>query len=294
MSKGGAGRVSDAMRSLIEARGGVVLADTHVKRVIVREGAAVGVETSGGRSYSASRAVVANLSPHSLFGPLVEPEALPSSFLSRIRAFRYGVGTFVVYLALSKPLEWCAGGDLSRFNTVHVNGSVEQMAAACGQALAGLLPARPLLIVNQVSATDPSRAAGGGCVARIHSRPFPARIIGDTVGTIAGAGWDEAKDAVADRLLDQLAEHAPNVRENLLARHVASPLDLERDNPNWVGGDCGSGSNHLDQSYMLRPVRGWTRYEMPIRRLYMVGSSTWPSGGTHGMSGYLLAKRLSS
>ena len=82
------------------------------------------------------------------------------------------------------------------------------------------------------------------------------------------------------------------MKEDLLDRHVTSPLDLERDNPNWVGGDCGSGSNHLDQNYFLRPFRGWTRYQMPVKRLYMIGSSTWPSGGTHGMSGYLLAQRL--
>ena len=155
-----------------------------------------------------------------------------------------------------------------------------------------LIPERPLLILNQLTATDPSRTPHGQAIVRIHARPFPAQIAGDAAGRITATDWDEAKEEVADRLLDQLAEHAPSVKEDLLARHVASPLDLQRDNPNWVGGDCGSGSNHLDQNYFLRPVRGWTRYQMPIEGLYMIGSSTWPSGGTHGMSGYLLAQRL--
>ena len=217
---------------------------------------------------------------------------MPAGFLRRVKRFRYGIGTFIVYMALSRPLQWNAGAHVASFNTVHVGGDVDDLATSYGQWQRHLLPARPLLIVNQLSATDPSRAPDGQCVVRIHARPFPARIAGDAKGEIQTRDWDAAKEAVADRLLGQLAEHAPNAVSDLLARHVRSPLDLERDNPNWVGGDCNSGSNHLDQNYFMRPFPGWTRYAMPLRRLYMIGSSTWPSGGTHGMSGYLLARRL--
>jgi len=195
-------------------------------------------------------------------------------------------------MALSRPLQWNAGDQITSFNTVHVGAYVDDLGTSYQQAERGYLPARPLLIINQLSATDPSRAPNGRCVARIHARPFPAYIVGDAAGRIEVRDWDAAKEAIADRLIDHLAEYAPNVRTDLLARHVRSPLDLERDNPNWVGGDCGSGSNHLDQNYFLRPFPGWSRYEMPIKGLYMIGSSTWPSSGTHGMSGYLLARRL--
>jgi phytoene dehydrogenase-like protein len=74
--------------------------------------------------------------------------------------------------------------------------------------------------------------------------------------------------------------------------HCLSPLDLERENPNLVGGDCGSGSHHLDQNYFFRPFPGWSRYTTPVRRLYMVGASTWPGSGVNAASGYLLAYRL--
>jgi phytoene dehydrogenase-like protein len=292
IAEGGAGRVSETMRSLIEARGGTVLTGAQVRRIVVREGTAVAVETAAGESYSASRAVIGNLSPHAMFGSLVADEHLPARFRTRVQKFRYGIGTFIVYLALARPLQWRAGDHIASFNTVHVNGEVDAMAAAYAQWSEGHIPSRPLLIVNQPSATDPTRAPAGQCVVRIHSRPFPAQIAGDAAGAITARGWDEAREAVADRLIDQLAEVAPNVREDLMGRHVRSPLDLQRDNPNWVGGDCGSGSNHLDQAYFLRPFPGWSRYRMPIHRLYMVGSSTWPSGGTHGMSGYLLARQL--
>jgi phytoene dehydrogenase-like protein len=129
-------------------------------------------------------------------------------------------------------------------------------------------------------------------VARIHARAFPARIAGDSAGKIKQAEWDGAKDYVADRLIDLLREHAPNAREVLLAHHSVSPLDLERGNANLVGGDCNGGSHHLDQHYFRRPVPGWSRYRTPIRRLYMIGSSTWPGGGITASSGYLLAREL--
>jgi phytoene dehydrogenase-like protein len=292
VAEGGAGHVSQAMRSLIERHGGTVVTGSEARKIVVRDGTAVAVETVAGECYSASRAIIGNLSPQSLFGRLVSDDQLPTGFRRRVKRFRYGIGTFIVYMALSRPLQWNAGQHIASFNTVHVGGNVDDLATCYRHARQGLLPARPLLIVNQLSATDPSRAPDGQCVTRIHARPFPARIAGDATGEIQARDWDAAKEAVADRLLGQLADHAPNVFADLLARHVRSPLDLERDNPNWVGGDCNSGSNHLDQNYFMRPFPGWTRYEMPIRRLYMIGSSTWPSGGTHGMSGYLLARRL--
>jgi phytoene dehydrogenase-like protein len=129
-------------------------------------------------------------------------------------------------------------------------------------------------------------------IARIHSRAFPGAFSGDAAGRISAKTWDAAKEAVADRLVAQLAEHAPNVNGALLARHAVSPTDLERDNPNFVGGDCASGSQHVDQNYFWRPAFGWSSYRTPIKRLYMIGSSTWPGSGIHGSSGYLLASRL--
>ena len=293
VAEGGAGNVSAAMHRLIERYGGTVLAGTAATKIIARQGAATAVETSEGQTYSASRAIIGNLSPKSMFGQLVDYEDLPPAFASRIQKFRYGIGTFIVHMALSRPLQWLAGPDVTRFNTVHVGGDIDSLALGYHQAMERrLIPERPLLILNQLTATDPTRAPEGQAIVRIHARPFPAQIAGDAAGRITATDWDNAKEAVADRLLDQLSEHAPNVKEVLLARHIASPLDLQRDNPNWVGGDCGSGSNHLDQNYFLRPVRGWTRYQMPLDNLYMIGSSTWPSGGTHGMSGYLLSQRL--
>ena len=84
----------------------------------------------------------------------------------------------------------------------------------------------------------------------------------------------------------------PAYVKSMLHRAVFSPLDLERENPNLIGGDSLSGSHHLDQNFFLRPVPGWSRYRTPVRNLYLCGASTWPGGGTGAGSGFLLAKSL--
>ena len=71
-----------------------------------------------------------------------------------------------------------------------------------------------------------------------------------------------------------------------------APLDLERENPNLIGGDSLSGSHHLDQNFFLRPVAGWSRYRTPVKGLYLCGASTWPGAGTGAGSGFMLAKML--
>jgi phytoene dehydrogenase-like protein len=292
VAEGGAGAIPAALRRLIEQQGGTILTGAEVTRINVENRRAVAVTTGQGASLSAGRAVIANVTPRNLFGGLVAAESLPAGFLRRIGRFRYAPGTFVVHLALDRKLAWRAAEDLAEFNYVHVGGGGDDIARSYSQSLAGQIPARPMLVVSQTTQIDASRAPTGMHVARIHARAFPATIAGDAAGQIAGRDWDSVKEQVGDRLVDLLAEQAPNLKDILLARHIVSPLDLERGNPNLIGGDCNGGSHHLDQHYFFRPLLGWSRYRTPIRHLYMVGASTWPGGGVNAASGYLLAKQL--
>lgn len=291
--QGGAGCLMTAMRSLIEKYGGQVVTGTKVGGIETRSGVAVGVMTAAG-SISAAKAVIANVTPQRLFGDLVSVDQLPSRFYRRISKFRYAVGTFVLHLALSDKLRWKAAEDLSDFSYVHVEGTTAAIEAAYNQALSGYLPARPMLVVSQPSSIDPSRAPANRYIARIHARAFPSQIRGDAAGVIEATDWDTIKDAVTDRLLAMLAEHAPNIRSVLLSKYAVSPADLERQNPNLIGGDCNGGSHHLSQNYFFRPAFGWTGYQTPIHQLYMIGASQWPGSGVNAASGYLLAQQLLS
>jgi phytoene dehydrogenase-like protein len=126
----------------------------------------------------------------------------------------------------------------------------------------------------------------------VQVRALPSEIRGDAAGEIAASNWDEAREPYAARVLAKLERYAPGLGALILGRQVYSPLDLERANPNLVGGDSLAGSHHLRQNFLWRPFPNWSRYRMPLGNLYMVGAATWPGAGTHGVSGYLAAQQM--
>jgi phytoene dehydrogenase-like protein len=292
LGEGGARTMIDAMAALLERHGGGIVTGAEVERIEIRGGRATAAIIRGGERYEAERAIVANVTPRALYGALVPSDALPAAFRRRIAGFRYGPGTLMVHLALDELPRWAAGEEARTYSYVHLGPYLEDMSLAYAQATAGHLPARPTLVVGQPTAVDPTRAPEGKHVLWVQARVLPATIRGDAAGEIEADGWDEAKEAYADRVLDLLEGHAPGVRDLVLERHVLSPLDLERANPNLVGGDQIGGSHHPMQNFFLRPVPGWSRYRTPIESLYVCGAATWPGAGVGAGSGYLLAKEL--
>jgi phytoene dehydrogenase-like protein len=291
IGKGGADTIVNAMVGALKSKRGELLLGDRVARVEVTGGAATGVTLESGKRLDA-KTIIANAHPRIVFGDLVPRDASRAKFERDIGAFRAGPGTMMVHLALDGLPDWRAGTALCSFAYVHVAPDLEMMSRVYAEASAGLLPAEPALVVGQPTAIDPSRAPSGKHVLWVQVRVLPAEIRGDALGRIVARNWDEAREAYADRVLDILEGYAPGLRRHVLGRSVFSPLDLERENPNLIGGDNLSGSHHLDQNFFMRPVAGWSRYRTPVRNLYLCGASTWPGAGTGAGSGFMLAKML--
>jgi len=287
--RGGADTVVSALARAIAAAGGEVRLGAPVETIVVEGGTARGVVLAGGERIDAASAVIGNLHPRVLFGGLVPADSAAAQRLARLRP---GPATMMIHCALSNLPAWSAGAELRRFAYVHLAPSLAAMAKTYTEALDGLLPAEPALVVGQPTAIDPLRAPPGRHVLWVQVRVLPSQVRGDAAGQIAGSQWDEIKEAYADRVVGMIERYAPGFAASILARTVLSPADLERDNPNLVGGDSLGGSHHLDQNFFFRPAFGWSRYRTPIERLYMVGASTWPGGGTGAGSGFMLAKSL--
>lgn len=292
IGQGGADTIIKSMVDLLRAKGGELILNAPVQSIITSGGAATGVQLADGRVLSARRAVIANVNPKNVFGALLPNGAAPQAFESKVQAFRPGLGTMMIHLALKELPQWLAGEELRKYAYVHVAPDMAMMSRVYAEAAEGLLPAEPVLVVGQPTALDPSRAPQGQHVLWIQVRVLPAVIKGDSLGTIGATHWDEAGEAYAERVLDVLERYAPGVRQNILAQEVFSPLDLERENPNLIGGDSVSGSHHLDQNFIFRPVAGYSRYRTPIKSLYLCGASTWPGAGTGAGSGFMLANLL--
>jgi len=292
IGQGGADTMIKAMVARLEALGGTVELNAEVTEIIRTGGGASGVRLASGETVETKRAVVAGVTPAALVGKLLPGGTGDAGYDRGAQEFRYGPGTMMVHLALSGLPDWTAGEELKRFAYVHLAPDLDMMARAYSEAIAGFLPAEPVLVVGQPTAIDPSRAPAGKHILWVQVRVLPAEIRGDAAGKIAARGWDAAKDAYADRVVDILEGYAPGTREKILGRQVESPADLERRNPNLVGGDNLAGSHHLSQNFLFRPIPGWARYRTPVKDLYLIGASTWPGAGTGAGSGYMLAKTL--
>ena len=288
---GGAQTLADAMADAAKEAGARIHTGDAVTRVMIEGGRAIGVETAAGATFRAKRAVVADTGPLALFRDLAGEDTVPRRYLDGLRAYRYGSGVFKLDAALDGPIPWKAEG-LEGCGVVHVTGDVDAMARTSYEVRRGMLPQSPLLIVGQQSVADPTRAPEGKHTLWLECH-VPGSPAGDAAGTIAASGWNEStRDAFEERVFARLEEHAPGLRERVIASAVHTPADLERANPNLVGGDVGGGSNALDQQLIFRPVTGWFRHRTPVKGLYLCSASTHPGGGVHGMCGRNCAQRV--
>jgi phytoene dehydrogenase-like protein len=90
------------------------------------------------------------------------------------------------------------------------------------------------------------------------------------------------------RIEAQIERFAPGFRDTILGRSSRPPAELERDNPNLVGGDIAGGAGDLRQ-LIFRPVARWNPYTTPAQGIYLCSASTPPGAGVHGMCGHLAA-----
>lgn len=295
LAEGGVGNMIKSMANIVEKNGGTIETGKRVNKILLQNGQALGVRSADGTEHHAKKSIVANVTPHQLVKELIPYQDLPSPYVEKSKKFRFGPGTMMIHLALNGPVEWAAGAEFNKFNYVHIAPYVQDLANTYTDAVNGVLPASPLMVVGQLSVSDPTRVPAGRHLLWIQVRLLPPIPLADSVtgsGAIAPKPWPEIKEAYADRVLQKLETYAPGITGKILKRVVFSPNDLENGNPNLVGGDSLAGSHQLDQFYMFRPFAGWSRYETPIDGLYMVGASTWPGAGLHGTSGYLLGKDL--
>jgi phytoene dehydrogenase-like protein len=288
----GADTIVRALVGCLKAAGGELLLGRTVEAIEQAGERATGVRLVDGERLTAQRAVIANVHPRLVFGGLLAKDGRRATFDARVARFRSGPSTMMIHLALSGLPDWKAGKELQRFAYVHLAPSYAVMTSAYTEGMSGLLPREPVLVVGQPTVVDPSRAPAGQHVLWVQVRVLPAQIRGDAAGEIMATHWDDAKEAYADRVIALIERYAPCLSSKILGRAVMSPLDLERENPNLIGGDSVSGSHHLDQNFMFRPVFGWSRYATPVKGLYLVGASTWPGGGLNAGSGFMLAKML--
>jgi phytoene dehydrogenase-like protein len=196
---------------------------------------------------------------------------LPAGYVRRLRRYRYGPGAFKLDWALDGPIPWRDPRCLEA-STVHLGGTLEEIAAAEAAVWRGEHPERPFVLVVQQSEFDATRAPAGKHTGYAYCH-VPAGSTADLTG-------------VVER---QIERFAPGFRDRILARHTMRTRDLQDENPNYVGGAITGGVADLWQ-FFARPVARLDPYSTPNPRLFLCSASTPPGGGVHGMCGYFAAR----
>ena len=249
--RGGAQRLSNALASYLRSLGGEILTGERVTTIDALP----------------ARTILCDLSPRPLLA--IAGHAFPPSYRRRLERYRYGMGVFKVDWALAAPIPW-RDSAVARAGTVHLGGSLDEIAASERAAWEGRVSERPFVLLAQQSLFDPSRAPEGRHTAWGYCH-VPSGTTIDRLPAIEA----------------QIERFAPGFRDRVLARHVMTPADLERRNPNFVGGDIAAGVTDISQ-FFTRPT--WRQYSTPVRGLYLCSASTPPGVGVHGMCGYFAAQ----
>ena len=216
-----------------------------------------------------ARAVLLDVTPRQFVA--LAGDRLPARSRRELQRFRYGPGVCKVDWALSGPVPWQAPA-CREAGTVHLGGTFAEVAAAEADVAAGRHPERPFCLVAQAGVVDPGRAPAG------------QQTLWGYCHVPSGSAVD-----MSERIEAQIERFAPGFRDLILARSVRTAAEMERHNPNYVGGDITGGAGTLRQT-VLRPTPRWNPYRTALPGVYLCSASTPPGGGVHGMCGSWAAK----
>jgi phytoene dehydrogenase-like protein len=200
---------------------------------------------------------------------VVAGSRVPNGYKRRLDRYRYGPGVFKIDWALREPIPWKAR-ECARAGTVHLAGTLKDIADCERAVWRGLHPERPFVLLTQPTLFDPSRAPSGRHTAWAYCH-VPN---GSTVDM--GAAIEA-----------QIERFAPGFGDCVLARSTANTAQIETRNANLIGGDISGGATTFSQMF-LRPTA--SLYRTPLAGVYLCSSSTPPGGGVHGMCGYHAAR----
>jgi phytoene dehydrogenase-like protein len=277
-ARGGMGAITRALRASFEAAGGVVKAGSGVRKVLVSNGRAVGVELDSGEIVNGAR-VVSNMDVKRTFLNHVDRDELPADFLRGVERFKTRGSSGKLNIALDSAPVFPALPEGAPFvrGDLHFTDSIERMERAYDDWKAGRFSRDPFQDTMIPTMIDPTMTPPGKHFMSCFVQYAPPRI--------EGGPWTDAdRDAFGQTCIDQIERYSPGFRDRILHVEVRTPRELEAE-VGLTEGNIFQGELTFDQLLFNRPVPGWAQYRTPIRELWLCGSSTHPGGGVMGAPG---------
>ena len=286
--QGAMGAITQALGRIAESRGVDIRLGADVQQIIVQDGRATGVALTTGEEIEA-KVVISNADPKRTYLTLLDESNVPSDYRRAIEKIKIESPVMKINMAVDE-LPWfeALGDDAQRQREGSTGGlfiapTIDYMQKAYEDARQGKPSEKPFMNIHMQSAVDPSVAPPGKHTISIFTQYFPY--------TLGEGSWDDRRDEIAQHVIDEFAQYAPNIPAAIVGMQVLAPPDLEA-RFGMTGGHIFHGELVPEQAFDLRPVPGSSSYEGPIQGLFLCGSGAWPGGCVMGAPGHNAAHEI--
>ena len=291
---GGSHRVSNALLKSIFENKGQIRTSAQIKRIIVENGTAKGVELEDGTKYLAEKAVISTIDPHQTFLKYVGESNLNKELVDMIKIWQWEKWSlFDVHLALAEPPQFKAAASDPQIDKafIYLLGyeNLGGLKRHWDEMKQGKMADDAGFNASFPSAHDPYQAPPGKCSGLISQM---------AVYDLKDGGHDEwlkpkFREEYMWKQIAKLQQYAPNItRDNVLWTYITTPADIQNKFANMVKGGYKQGAYHPLQMGYLRPNQECSQYRTPVKNLYLGGASVYPGGCVIWGPGYNCANTV--
>ncbi len=268
---GGTGAIIEALGKLFCELGGHIYLSTPIKKILVEDGAAKGVETGAGKTLRTD-AVVSNADVANTYMKLVAPEHRKKYTAKKLEGMRYSMSLFVIYFGTSKTYP-----DV-KHHTIILGDRYKDL-------LKEIFVDKHLsedfsLYLHRPSASDASMAPLG-CDCFYVLAPVPNQK--------SGIDWTQQAKPFRDRIMNFLdARYLPGLLDSVVSERLLTPLDFET-----------TLNTHLGTGFSFEPIFSQSAWFRPhnesedVKNLFFAGAGTHPGAGVPGvLSSAKIAEQL--
>ena len=284
--KGGFLNLPLALSKYLQSKGGRIITNSKVTKIIIKEGKAVGVKLTSGKEIRVKRLVASSADPNTLLLRLIGEEYLDSRTVASIKGLEWGDSILAIYLALDGPVEYYAGREVIPSTQFHLSPqTLDFFAKLFYECRGGKLPSEPLAIMSNDSVADPSRIPSGKHLLKFLILSVPYKVNSEYITpndwTSTSRDWEQIKDQYSDHIVDMISEkYMPKLKSIILKRVVYSPIDFEKKHGTSVHGTLSCGAVIPYQSKSMRPIPQLAGYKIPqVPNIYLCGAGSHPGPG---------------
>lgn len=281
MQSGGKTQLVDALTQSAEDAGATIRLNAHVRKILLHNGKAFGVELADGEMLKA-KVIISNADPRATFSALVGGPQLDAMFANRVTQIR-GAGVVAkLHLALSGLPDFAGLEPTQLGSRLLVAPSMTYVEHAFNHSKYGEYSEKPVLEITVPSVQNAGLAPEGHHVMSVNVAFVPYDLNG---------GWSEKKTTLAYEIISHLGRYSPNLKSMIVDYEFLTPVDIE-EQFGAVQGHWHHGELSIHQSFMLRPLHGAAQYDTPVEQLFLCGAGCHPGGGLSGLPGRNAAKRI--